>query len=136
MKHRWQTPDKFLFLLFIFFFWSRDSYHFIKSFYLVTLSFFLSFFCSFHLSFLIQVFVVVQLLNCVQLCDPMDCSTPAFFVLHHLSEFAQTYVHWVDAIQTSHLLLPLSPPALNLSQHQSLFQWICSLHQVAKVLER
>ena len=51
MKHRWQTPDKFLFLLFIFFFWSRDIYHFIKSFYLVMLSFFLSFFCSFHLSF-------------------------------------------------------------------------------------
>ena len=52
-------------------------------------------------------FVVVQLLSHVTLCDPMDCSTPGFFVLHYLSEFAQTHVHWVsDAIQTSHFLLP------------------------------
>ena len=94
---------------------------------------FLSFSCSFLLSFLIEVFIVFQLLNCVQLCDPMDCSKPGFPVLHHLLEFAHTQVHWVnDAIQTSHPLLPLSPPALNLSQHQSLFEWICSLLQVPK----
>ena len=69
------------------------------------------------------------------LCDPKDCSTPGFPVLHYLPEFAQTHVHWVhDAIQPSHPLPPPSPPALYLSQHQSLFQWVF-LHQVAKVLE-
>ena len=66
--------------------------------------------------------------SCLTLCDPMDCSTPGFLVLHYLLEFAQTHVHWVnDAIQTSHLLLPPSPPALNLSQHQGLFQWANSV---------
>ena len=55
---------------------------------------------------------------------------------HHLPEFAHTYVHWVgDAIQPSHPPFPPSPPAFNLSQHQCLFQWVSSLHQVAKVLE-
>ena len=54
----------------------------------------------------------------------MDCSTPGFPVLHYLPKFAQTHVHWVgDAIQPSHPLLPPSP-ALNLSQHQGLFQWV------------
>ena len=66
----------------------------------------------------------------------MDWSTSGFSVLHHLAEFAQTQVHWVsDAIQPSCSLLPPSPPALNLSQHQGLFQWVGSLHQVAKVSE-
>ena len=68
------------------------------------------------------------------LCDPMDCGTPDFPVLHHLLEFAQTHVHWVvDAIQPSH---PLSSPSptFNLSQHQGLYQWVSSSHQVAKVL--
>ena len=52
----------------------------------------------------------------------MDCSTPGFPVLHYLPEFAQTHVHRVgDAIQPSHPLLSLSLPALNLSQHQGLF---------------
>ena len=56
-------------------------------------------------------------------------------ILHHLPEFAQTYVHWVrDAIQPSSPLSP-SSPALNLSEHQGLFQWVSSLHQVAKILE-
>ena len=55
---------------------------------------------------------------------------------HSLPEFAQTHVHWVsDAIQPSHPLSPHSPLALNLYQHQGLFQWVSSLHQVAKVLE-
>ena len=72
---------------------------------------------------------------CLTLCDPMDCSMPGFPILHCLLEFAQTHVHWVgDAIQPSHPQLPSSPPALNLSQHQSLFQWVSSSHQVAKVL--
>ena len=60
--------------------------------------------------------------SCPTLCDPMDCSTPGLPVLHCLPEFAQIHVHWVgDAIQPSHPLLPLSPLALNLSQHQGLF---------------
>ena len=70
------------------------------------------------------------------LCDPMNCRTPGFSVHHYLPEFAQTHVHWVsDAIQPSHPLLPPSPLDLNFSQHQGLFQWVSSSHQVAKVLE-
>ena len=88
----------------------------------------------------------------------MDCSTPSFPVLHYLPEFAQARVHWVsDTFQPSLLLSPLSsaaihgvaksqtqlsdwtelnsPPALSFSQHQGLFQWVSSLHQVDKVLE-
>ena len=73
--------------------------------------------------------------SCPTLCEPMDCSMPGFPVLHHLPEFAQIHVHWVsDAIQPS--LSPSSPLALNLSQHQGLFQWVSYSHQVAKVLER
>ena len=60
--------------------------------------------------------------SCVTFCDPMNCSTPGFPVLHHLLEFAQIHVHWVsDAIQPSRLLSCPSPPAFNLSQHQGLF---------------
>ena len=74
--------------------------------------------------------------SCTTLCNPMDCSTLGFPVLHCLLEFAQTQVHWVgDTIQPSHPLLPPSPPALNLSQHQDNFQWVRASHQVAKVLE-
>ena len=66
----------------------------------------------------------------------MNCNTPGFPVLHYLPEFAQTHVHWMsDAIQPSHPLSSASPPALSLSQHQGLFQWVGSSHQVAKVLE-
>ena len=73
--------------------------------------------------------------SCLTHCNPMDCSTPGFPVLHYLPEFTQTHVHWVsDAIQSSHPLSSPSAPALNLSQHQGLFQWVSSLHQVAKVL--
>ena len=60
--------------------------------------------------------------SCLTLCDPTDCSTPDFSVLHQLPELAQTHVHWVgDAIQPPHPLLFPSPPAFNLSQHQGLF---------------
>ena len=80
--------------------------------------------------------LVIQSLSCVQLCNPTDCSTPGFTVLHHLLELAQTHVHWdSDAIQPSHPLSPPSPPAFNLSQHQGLFQWVSSSHQVTEVLE-
>ena len=62
----------------------------------------------------------------------MDCSRPGFPVFHYILEFAQTHVHWFgDATQPSHPLWPASPSALNLSQHQSLFQWVGSLHQKA-----
>ena len=61
--------------------------------------------------------------SCPTLCDAMNWSTPVFPVLHYLPEFAQTHVHGVsDAIQSSHPLSPPSPFALNLSQHQGLFQ--------------
>ena len=66
----------------------------------------------------------------------MDRSTPGPPVHHQLPEFIQTHVHWVgDAIQPSHPLLSPSPPALNPSQHQGLFHWVNSSHEVAKVLE-
>ena len=78
--------------------------------------------------------VVVQL--CPPLWNPMNCSTAGFPVHHQLPELSQTHVHWVDdAIQLSHPLLSPSPPAFNLSQHQGLFQWIGSSHQVTKVLK-
>ena len=70
------------------------------------------------------------------LCNPMNCSTPGVPVHHQLLESTQTYVHRVsNAIQPSHLLSSPSPPALNLSQHQGLFKWVSSPHQVDKVLE-
>ena len=82
-------------------------------------------------------FSSVQSLSCVRLfVTPWNCSTPGFPLLHQLPELAQTHVHWVgDAIQPSHPLLSPSPPAFNLSQHQGLFQWVSSSHQVAKALE-
>ena len=74
--------------------------------------------------------------SCLTLWDPMDCSMPGFPVQHQLPELAQTHVHWVgDAIQPSHPLSSPSPSAFNLSQHRGLFQWVSSLHHVAKVLE-
>ena len=67
----------------------------------------------------------VQSQLCPTLCDPMDCSTPGFPIHHQLPELTETHVHWVgDAIQPSHPLLSHSPPAFNLSQHQSLFKWV------------
>jgi len=74
--------------------------------------------------------------SCPTLCDPINHSTPGLPVHHQLPEFTQTHVHWVsDAIQPSHPLSSPSPPAPNLSQHQSLYQWVNSSHEVAKVLE-
>ena len=81
-------------------------------------------------------FSSVQLLSPVWLWDPMNRSMPGLPVHHQLPEFTQTHVHRVsDAIQTSHPLSSPSPPAPNPSQHQSLFQWINSSHEVAKGLE-
>ena len=74
--------------------------------------------------------------SCPTLCDPMNSSTPGLSVHHKLLEFTQTHVHQVgDAIQPSHPLWSPSPPAPNASQHQNLFQWVNSSHEVAKVLE-
>ena len=89
-----------------------------------------------HPSFLIilQFNSVTQL--CPLLCDPVNHSTLGLPVHHQFPEFTHTHVHWVsDAIQPSHPLSSPSPPALNLSQHQGVFKWVSSLHQVAKVLE-
>ena len=86
--------------------------------------------------FIVTVHTVVQLLSRVTLCSPMDCSTPGLPIPHYLLEFTQTHVHRVgDALQPSHPLSPSSPPALSLSQHQGLFQWVSPSHQVARVLE-
>ena len=73
--------------------------------------------------------------SCLTLCDPMNHSMPGLPVHHQLPEFTQTCVHSVcDAIQPSHSLSSPSPPALNPSQHQCLFQWVNSSHEMAKVL--
>ena len=75
---------------------------------------------------------VLSFLYSPTLCNPMDCSTPGFPAC--LPKFAQTHVHQVsDAIQPSHPLSFPPPSVLNLSQHQGLFQWVSSSHQVAKV---
>ena len=63
----------------------------------------------------------------------MNRRTPGLPVHHQLPEFTQTHVDQVgDAIQPSHPLSSPSPPALNLSPHQGLFQWVSSSHQEAK----
>ena len=65
--------------------------------------------------------------SCPNPCNPMDCITPGFPVLHQFPEFAQTHVHWVsDATQPCHPLSSPSPPAYYLSKHQGLFQWVSS----------
>ena len=88
------------------------------------------FLCS---RYLVQFSLVAQ--SCPTLSDPMDCSMPGFPVHHQLPELAQIHVCQVsDAIQPSHPLSSPSP-AFNLSQHQGLFKWVSSSHQVAKVLE-
>ena len=72
--------------------------------------------------------------SCLTLWDPINLSTPGLPVHHQLPEFTQTHVHRVrDAIQPSYPLSSPSPPAFNLAQHQDLFQWVSSSHQVAKV---
>ena len=73
--------------------------------------------------------------SCPTLCDPMDYSTSGLPVHHQLPEFTQTHVHWVgNAIQPSHPMSSPSPTS-SLFQHQGLFQWVSSKHQMAKVLE-
>ena len=82
----------------------------------------------------IQFSSVIQ--SCPTLCNPTDCSMPGFPVHQQLPELTQKYLQGVsDAIQPSHPLSSPSPPAPNPSQHQSLFQWVNSSQEVAKVLE-
>ena len=79
---------------------------------------------------------LVQSFSQVRLFETPWTSMPGFLVHHQLLELAQTHAHQVgDAIQPSHPLSSPSPPVFNLSQHQGLFQWVSSLHQVAKILE-
>ena len=81
-------------------------------------------------------FSSVQSLSHVQLFATPWIAMPGLPVHHQLPEFTQTHIHRVgDAIQLSHPLLFPSPPTFNLSQHQGLFRWVSSSHQVAKVLE-
>ena len=87
-----------------------------------------------HPLLIVQFSSVAQ--SCPTLCNPVDCSMPGLPVHHQFLEFTQTHVHWVsDVIQPSHPLLSPSPPAFNLCQHQDLFKWVSSFHQMAKVLE-
>ena len=80
-------------------------------------------------SYIYSLLLLFSCQSCLTLCHPMDYSTPGFPVLHYLPELAQTHVHRVgDAISPSHPLPPASPPALNLSQHQGLFQQFGSSH--------
>ena len=89
---------------------------------------------SFKIWGIIQFSSVTQ--SCPTLCNPLDYSTPGLPIHHQLLEPTQTHVHCVrDAIQPPHHLSSPSPPTFNLSQHQGLFQWVSSSHQVAKVLE-
>ena len=83
---------------------------------------------------LVQFSSVTQ--SCPTLCDPMNHSTPGLPVHHQPPESTKTHVHQVsDAIQPSHPLSSPSPPTFSLSQHQGLFKWVSSSHQVAKGLE-
>ena len=80
----------------------------------------------------IEIFLPLLLFS----CNPMDCHTPGFPVFYYLPEFAQTHLDWVYyAIRQSHPLWPNSPSVFSLSQYQSIFQWVDSLHQVTKVSE-
>ena len=95
------------------------------------------FFSSLSFSTIKRKFSSVRSFSRVRLfCDPMICSTPGFPADHQFPEFTQTHVHHTgDAIQPPHPRSSPTSSAFNLSQHQGLFQWVCSSHQVAKVLE-
>ena len=99
--------------------------------YLVTFQYYI---LSYNALLSVQFSSVAQ--SCPILCNPMNHSMPGLPVHHQLPEFTQTHVYRIgDAIQPSHPLSSPSPPAPNPSQHQGLFQWVNSSHEVAKVLE-
>ena len=98
-------------------------------------NFFLPNMCIYINYIIYQFSSVTQL--CLTLCDPMDCSMTGFPVHHQLPELTQIHIHWYSnslswwyhpAISSS--IIPFS--LFNLSQHQGLFKWVSSLHQVAK----
>ena len=83
-----------------------------------------------------NIFFVVESPSWVWLCDTMNWSMPGLPVPHHLPNFAQVHIHCIgDASQASHSLVPSSPSALNLSQHQGIFQWVSCSHQMTKIPE-
>ena len=87
-----------------------------------------------HICMTETISLVTQL--CPTFCNHVNYSTPGLPIHHQLPELTQTHIHWGgDAIQPSHPLSSPSPPSFNLSQHQGLFKWVSSPHQVAKVLE-
>ena len=112
-----------------------NVYIFVFAFSLAILTTFKFFFSIYY--WLMSIFFKIQFSSvthlCLTLCDPMDSSTPGFPVHHQLPELAQIHVSY--AIQPSHPLSSPYPPAFNLSQHQGLFKWDSSSHQVAKILE-
>ena len=118
--------------------WAGNKSLFIKTNEIICFSFFFVFFCPtakvenvYFIYLSLQFSSVAQW--CPTLCNPMNWSTPGLHVHHQLPEFTQTHVHRVrEAIQLSHPLSSPSPPAPNPSQHQSLFQWVNSSHEVAK----
>ena len=115
--------------------WSKlPNYPFPPFFPLATIS---SFFKSLNLFLFCKSYQIRSVAqSCPTLCNPMNHSMPGLPVHHQLPEFTQAHVHRVsDAIQPSHPLSSPSPPAPNPSQHQILFQWVNSSHEVAKVLE-
>ena len=117
----------------LFLFW-KSFYHKWVSDFAICISVSVDRILQFFFNLLIQFSSVAQ--SCPTLCDPMNRNTPGLPVHHQLPEFTQTHVHrGSDAIQPSHPLSSPSPPAPNPSQHQSLFQWVNSSHEVARVLE-
>ena len=128
----WLSHLSFFFLFLCFFLWWIFKFSFYFHFCFVSYIWF--YFLSDCSTIYNQFSSVTQ--ACPTLCNPMDYSTPGLPVHHQLPEFTQAHVHWVrDAIQTSHPLSSPCLPAFNLFQHQSLFKWVSSSHQVAKVLE-
>ena len=100
----------------------------------------LTYHCWFYILHCLKLHSLVQFSSvtqsCPTLCDPINHSMPGLPVHHQLPGFTQTQIHRVsDGIQPSHPLSSPFPPAPNPSQHQGLFQWVSSSHQVAKVLE-
>ena len=132
-------------LYFFLFYWSIVDLQCCVSFRYIAKWFSYTFFCIFFFIldyyqicaiqlFLVQFSSVTQ--SCLTLCDPMNGSIPGLPGHHQLLASTQTHVRWVsDTIQPSHPLSSPLPPALSLSQHQGLFKWVSSSHQVAKVLE-
>ena len=124
--------------IFIQYAWWDTDFPFLVSFWATLLKFVSEYYIRYYALETASFWPYAHLLSCsvTQSCPAVCHPMPGFSVPHHLPEFAQTHVHWVgDAIQPSHPLSSPSSPALNLSQHQSVYQWDSSLRQEAKVLE-